>query len=86
MLNKHVESFYNRISKQIEVDHHDLGFLYSPSCVAAYKLTKNELAKKAALMAADKLITRYHSKAKFIQAWGPLDSLDHHRFIIDSVC
>lgn len=83
VLNKHVESFYNRIAKQIEVDHHDLGFLYSPSCVAAYKLTKNELAKKAALMATDKLITRYHSKAKFIQAWGPLDSLDHHRFIID---
>lgn len=25
VLNKHVESFYNRISKQIEVDYRDLG-------------------------------------------------------------
>lgn len=80
---RNVESFYNRIQKNIEVEHHDLGFLYTPSCVAAYKLTGNLIARKAALMAADKLITRYHAKSKFIQAWGPLDSDEHHRFIID---
>lgn len=80
---RNVESFYNRILKRIEVDHHDLGFLYTPSCVAAYKLTGNELAKNAAIMAADKLIERYQAKSKFIQAWGPLDSKEHHRFIID---
>lgn len=78
-----VNSFYHRILHNIEVDHHDLGFLYSLSCVASYKLTKNPIAKKAALMAADKLISRYQAKSKFIQAWGDLHSQEHHRFIID---
>lgn len=80
---KNVESFYNRIQRQIEVSHHDLGFLYTPSCVAAYKLTGNKIARKAALMAAGKLIERYQAKSRFIQAWGPLNSKEHHRFIID---
>ena len=46
----HVESFLNRIQKRIDVDHHDMGFLYAPSCVAAWQLTGNETAKKAALL------------------------------------
>lgn len=37
-----VDSFLYRIEHKIEVDHHDMGFLYSPSCVAAYKLTGSE--------------------------------------------
>ena len=37
-----IDSFLNRIENKIEVDHHDMGFLYSPSCVAGYKLTGNE--------------------------------------------
>lgn len=78
-----VNSFYHRILHNIEVDHHDLGFLYSLSCVASYKITKNPIAKKAALLAADKLISRYQAKSGFIQAWGDLNSQDHHRFIID---
>ena len=55
-----VESFLHRIDNKIEVEHHDMGFLYSPSCVAAYKLTGNEKGKEAAVKAADQLITRYH--------------------------
>ena len=78
-----VEEFSNRIENKIEVSHHDLGFLYSPSCVSAYKLTGSEKAKNAAIKAADQLITRYHEKGEFIQAWGPLDSQEHYRFIID---
>ena len=35
-----IDSFLNRIENKIEVDHHDMGFLYSPSCVAGYKLKK----------------------------------------------
>lgn len=41
-----VESFLERIEKKIDVNHHDMGFLYSLSCVAAYKLTGNEHAKR----------------------------------------
>lgn len=38
------DSFYNRIKDKIDVEHHDMGFLYTPSCVAAYQLTGNELS------------------------------------------
>ncbi len=78
-----VESFLHRIDNKIEVDHHDMGFLYSPSCVAAYKLTGSEKGKEAAIKAADQLITRYHPVGEFIQAWGPMDAPENYRLIID---
>lgn len=80
---KNVESFYNRIVKNIEVSHHDLGFLYIPSCVSAYKLTDNQMAYDAAVMAADALIKRYQEKGEFIQAWGELGAADNYRLIVD---
>ena len=78
-----VESFLNRIEQKIEVDHHDMGFLYSPSCVAAYKLIGSETGKKAALLAAKQLCLRFQEKGQFIQAWGKLGARDNYRFIID---
>ena len=78
-----VESFYQRIKNKVAVDHHDMGFLYTPSCVAAYKLTKDERAKEAAIMAADQLITRFHGVGNFIQAWGSMDEPENYRLIID---
>ena len=80
---KNVDSFLHRVENQIELDHHDLGFLYSLSCVSGYKLTGNEKAKKAAILAADKLMTRWQEKGEFLQAWGPFNSKEHYRFIID---
>ncbi len=78
-----VDSFLKRIDNKIEVDHHDMGFLYSPSCVAAYKLTGSKKGKEAAIKAADQLITRYHPVGEFIQAWGPMDAPENYRLIID---
>lgn len=78
-----MESFLNRITHKIDVETHDLGFMYSPSCVAGYKLTGSETGKQAALMAADELIRRFHEKGEFLQAWGPLDAPDNYRLIID---
>ncbi|MNB98336.1 Unsaturated chondroitin disaccharide hydrolase [compost metagenome] len=81
---KHVEFFLHRIQKQIKTNTHDLGFLYSLSCVSAYKLTGNEHAKQAALLAADLLASRFHPKAGIIQAWGDLNNpLERGRMIID---
>ncbi|HFD3575868.1 glycoside hydrolase family 88 protein [Enterococcus faecium] len=80
---KHVKSFLNRIEKEIEVDHHDLGFLYSLSCVSSYKLTGNKDAKRAGLLAAEKLVSRYQNKGNFIQAWGELGSEENYRLIVD---
>ncbi len=78
-----VDDFLDRIIRKIEVDHHDMGFLYSPSCVAAYKILRNETAKKAALMAADRLCGRFQEKGQFIQAWGELGAKESYRLIID---
>lgn len=79
----HVPTFLTRIEQEIVTCHHDMGFLYTPSCVAAYKLTANQIAKKAALLAADNLLSRYHEKGEFIQAWGPVNHPDFNRMIID---
>ena len=78
-----IDSFLNRINKKIEVDHHDMGFLYSPSCVAGYKLIGSEKGWEAAVKAADQLISRYHPVGEFIQAWGAMDAPDNYRLIID---
>lgn len=78
-----VDSFFNRIKKRIEIDHHDMGFLYTPSCVAPAKLLNNNDARYAAIMAADSLIERFHPLGKFIQAWGELGAPDNYRYIID---
>lgn len=79
-----LDSYKKRIEEDVHTETHDLGFLYSLSCVAAYKLTGNEEAKKTALKAADKLITRYFEKAGIIQAWGNLNNpAQRGRMIID---
>ena len=78
-----VDSFFQRIADKIDVNHHDMGFLFSLSCVAAYKLTGNEKAKEAALMAADHLAGRYREKGKFLQAWGNVGEAAEYRLIID---
>ena len=77
------ESFRNRIERQIGTDTHDLGFLYSLSCVAADKLKQDQRARETALMAADKLLERFHEKGQFLQAWGKIGEPGNYRLIID---
>ena len=78
-----VDSFADRIARKVEVDHHDMGFLYSPTCVAAWKLVGSEKGKNAAIAAADQLLTRYQPSGRFLQAWGTMDDPDNYRYIID---
>jgi len=78
-----IPSYTKRITEKIGVNHHDMGFLFSLSCVAAYKLTGNEEAKAAALMAAEHLTTRYRTCGDFIQAWGNVNDPKDNRLIID---
>lgn len=81
---EHLKSFERRLNERIGVDTHDLGFLYTLSCVAAYKVTKNERAKQTAINAARYLTKRYWEKAGIIQAWGRMDDQNENgRFIID---
>lgn len=76
-------SFLNRIQQKIDVNHHDMGFLFSLSCVAAYKITGSEVGRKAALLAADHLAGRYRETGKFLQAWGNQGQASEYRLIID---
>jgi len=80
---KQIRSFYERIEKKHDVEHHDMGFLFSPSCVAGYKTAGDELGKIAALKAADQLVSRYQPVGEFIQAWGEMGAADNYRLIID---
>ncbi len=78
-----VPSYLYRIENKIGVNHHDMGFVYTPSCVAAWKLAGNEDARRAAILAADNLMGRYHKNAKFLQAWGNFNDPKAFRLIID---
>lgn len=78
-----LQSFRDRVVNRVDTDTHDLGFLYSLSCVAAYKLTGDEEAKQTALMAAELLSGRYKEKGEFIQAWGSIHDPANYRLIID---
>jgi unsaturated chondroitin disaccharide hydrolase len=81
---RQVRSFKRRIDGRVNIDHHDLGFLYSLSCVPAWKLTGDPCARDAALEAADALLGRYLPAAGIIQAWGDLsDPAQAGRMIID---
>lgn len=79
------ESFYDRIEKKIYTASHDMGFLYSLSCVAAYQLTGSERAKEAALMAAENLTTMFREKGQFIQSLNQPDNAAEYRMIVDTL-
>lgn len=78
-----IPSYNYRIKNKLGVNHHDMGFVFSLSCVAAYKLAGSEEGKEAAILAADNLISRYKENGKFIQAWGNVDDPKDNRLIID---
>ena len=78
--------FERRVRDEVELDTHDLGFLYTLSCVAAWRLLGDEDARAAALLAADHLMRRFLEPAGIIQAWGDLsDPAQRGRTIIDSL-
>lgn len=80
-----MRSFVVRIEKELYLNHHDLGFLYSPTCVAAYKITGDETCRRAGIMAADYLAGRFEKKGEFIKAWGDMKnrSQEGYFYIID---
>lgn len=84
-IEKHIESFKIRLEKEVELETHDIGFLYEYSTMATYKYLQSEEAKIISIKAADLLMKRYHRQAGIIQAWGNLTkSSDRGRMIIDA--
>ncbi|MEU4447740.1 glycoside hydrolase family 88 protein [Actinosynnema sp. NPDC050801] len=83
---REVDSFEARVVQGIDLDTHDLGFLYTLSCVTPWRLLGDPRARSAALKAADHLMDRFLEPAGIIQAWGDLsDPVQRGRTIIDSL-
>jgi len=81
---RQLPGFRHRIDCRHDIETHDLGFLYSLSCVNAWRTTGDHHARDTALRAADLLVARYHPAAQIIQAWGDLqDPHQQGRMIID---
>jgi unsaturated chondroitin disaccharide hydrolase len=49
---------------------HDLGFMFCPSAVAGWSITKNERYREIALQAAESLAAQFNAAAQFIPGWG----------------
>ncbi len=97
----HLRDFDRRVRAGEDLETHDLGFLYTLSCVAPWRLlapgsasgsvsdddaSVRETARAAALLAAEHLTGRYLEPAGIIQAWGDLsDPAQRGRTIIDSL-
>ncbi len=78
-----LESFRQRLINKVDLSH-DLGFLYTLSAIAQYKLTGDEQARGLALAAADRLMERFNPLGEYIQAWGAIgDPEESGRFIVD---
>lgn len=62
--------------------HHDVGFMWLPSAVADYRLTKNPDARRRALHAANLLAGRFNPAGRFIRAWNDLPGKDTRGWVI----
>jgi unsaturated chondroitin disaccharide hydrolase len=81
----HLPSFRERLDREPDRQTHDLGFLFTLSEVAAYKLTADPDARWSARKAAELLAARYFEGGRIVQAWGRLDDAQERgRIIIDS--
>jgi len=81
-----LESARKLAPRQYDTATHDLGFLFYPSWVTAWRLTGDESWRAGAVRAADSLIQRYNPRGRFIRAWGALDDpRNAGRVIIDTM-
>ncbi|QHW32896.1 glycosyl hydrolase [Paenibacillus rhizovicinus] len=62
--------------------HHDVGFMFSLSSVAQYKLCQDSNARRHGLMAANLLAGRFNPAGDFIRAWPDWDGEDHSGWAI----
>ncbi|MGO4539259.1 glycoside hydrolase family 88 protein [Paenibacillus sp. 2TAB19] len=79
-----VASFRERLENRVNLDHHDIGFLYSLSTKAHWIVEKDEQSRAITLRAADVLLERWREVPGILQAWGPKDDPQNGgRIIVD---
>jgi unsaturated chondroitin disaccharide hydrolase len=62
--------------------HHDVGFMWLPTAVANYRITKNSESRKRGLHAANLLAGRFNPVGKFIRAWNDFPDCDTRGWVI----
>lgn len=75
-------------SKPELLNDHDTGFKYSPSCVAAYRITGSTQARESALLAAEIMLKHYCPVNKFIIRVGTRaegEPYEWYRTLVDSM-
>ena len=82
---ENIHSFKERLTTHHVLDHHDIGFLYSLSAGAGYRLTNSLLCKKKNCFKLQMSYLRFQEKGQFIQAWGAYGDPKEYRLIIDSL-
>lgn len=80
----HMASFENRAVHKIGMGDHDIGFSFTLSTVAGYKITGNKKLRDISLLAAEQLLGRFREKGGFIQLGGDENSPPElYRLIVD---
>ena len=87
VVESHIDTYIERVNNKVGMDDHDVGFVFMPSCVGAYKVFGNESAREAALKAVEYYYgTSYSKEGKFIirshRSW---DNGSGCRTMIDSL-
>lgn len=83
-----VEVFERVAKERIDLNDHDTGFKFIPSCIAAYRLTGDKEARAAALLAANVLLEHYCPTNHFIIRVGtraPGSPYSFYRMLVDSM-
>lgn len=70
----HMATYRKRVDEKIKLNDHDVGFIFTPSCVAMYRLTGDESARQTALDAVvDYYNDGFSKKGGFIiRGWDPV--------------
>jgi unsaturated chondroitin disaccharide hydrolase len=72
--------------RETDTTTHDVGFLFTPSWITAYRLTGDPTWRDGAVAAAGSLIQRYNPAGRFIRAWGALGTpTNAGRAIMDTI-
>jgi unsaturated chondroitin disaccharide hydrolase len=81
------ESFaMNLAPRQFDTTTHDVGFLFTPSWITAFRLTGDTKWRDGAINAANSLIQRFNPAGQFIRAWNPIGTpTNAGRAIMDTI-
>lgn len=81
----HLDTYAMRLEQRIGIDDHDVGFIFSPSCVGGWIADKNEYAMQLGIKGAEELYTHYTPDGKYILHTGRPGEPTSWKIIIDTL-